>query len=205
EKSINEKARVKKPDENSKVEKSLNERVIVKIPIDKTNVKMTNKIVGVKSSSKEITKVKPDNVVKNEEKQGCWSTRHSDAERSKAKAKYREQFGKAGESRFDQFLVDFEGHDENNRSDKIESMIVCIEDINFMDDECFITDAGKLNGNDVSIIISKLYNRSTTHALLKDLDEIDDIVTVENMPPTITQSRYGPDIFHSVMIDTGAA
>ena len=134
--------------------------------------------------------------------------RHSDAEREKTKAKYREQFGRVAEARYDQFLKEFEEDKPTDDYDDIEAMVANMEDISITDQEYFMTYAGKLDTKEACSMITKLYERSATHALLKYGDEMEDADTpskTKNGAPISTEDRYGPELFHGIMIDTGAA
>lgn len=144
-------------------------------------------------------------------RQGCWSSRHSNAEREKAKAKYREQFGRVAEARYDQFLKEFEEDkptDDYDDIEAIEAMVANMEDISITDQEYFMTYAGKLDTKEACSMITKLYERSATHAFLKYVDGMEDADTpskTKNGAPISTEDRYGPELFYGIMIDTGAA
>lgn len=140
-------------------------------------------------------------------RQGCWSTRHSDAEKEKARDVFKEKFGKVAEPRYGQFLTEYEGNEPINISDDIEAMIVSMDDVDITDDECFITDTGKIGAAEAFAMITKLYDRSASHALIKEIDDIEykNSQSSENGTLFLMENRYGPDEFHGIIIDTGAA
>ncbi|KAI0992170.1 hypothetical protein K3495_g16016, partial [Podosphaera aphanis] len=69
-----------------------------------------------------------------------------------------------------------------------------------------MTEAGPLNNNNATQLINQLLNRSASHALLKDIDDIEEkLLTPSSVASFLLESRYGSEKFYGVMIDTGAS
>ncbi|KHJ31346.1 hypothetical protein EV44_g3357 [Erysiphe necator] len=142
-------------------------------------------------------------------KEGCWSTRHTADERNKAKSKFDEKFRKSADRRFDQYVAEFEGNPgatSDNSDNDIEALVTEIENFELNDTEMFLTEVGAINKADATLIVNQLFNRSATHALLKNLDNNEEVTITTNPTASfLLESRYGCEMFYGIMIDTGAA
>ncbi|OXV09105.1 hypothetical protein Egran_03132, partial [Elaphomyces granulatus] len=138
-------------------------------------------------------------------KEGCWSTKHPEKERKEAMNKLNRKF--------QQFCIDVEGEppedsqdnssdndeEEEGMDDKLESFVF---EATFPSPETspnmattFITESmDEINGKETAIMLA---NQSTVHALTGDVPDANIWFT--------TSTRYGPQVFQGVIVDTGAA
>lgn len=144
-------------------------------------------------------------------KKDCWSTRHTQEERDEARARYKATFDKKINQRVDQYLAedgdregdDTDTHDElTDLADEFEALVVEVEGTSTTEEsDVFITEAGyPIEQVKATEIVRKLSDKATTHALLKNNDSYD-----EANNECFATDRYGPNEFHGIMIDTGAA
>jgi hypothetical protein len=154
-------------------------------------------------------------------KENCWSTRHTQDERDKAKATYKARFAKEIDQRFDQFLADDKEEKEEDtqkedthKEDTHDKSTEPMEDLEVLvvkvkaeakgtntteESHVFLTEAGpQVEQAQATDIVRKLSDKATTHALLNS-NPIDD----DN--EYFATNRYKPDEFHGITIDTGAA
>ncbi|KAI0992321.1 hypothetical protein K3495_g15865, partial [Podosphaera aphanis] len=83
-------------------------------------------------------------------KTGCWSSRHSADERARAREKFHNNFRKIADTRFDQYIAEFEGQEEDLgdiSETEIEALIKETENLGLTDSGLFMTEAGPLNNN----------------------------------------------------------
>lgn len=105
-------------------------------------------------------------------------------------------------------MAESEEDEPTDEYDNIEAMIVNMEDKITKDQGYFNTNAGKFDTIEAYSMIPKLCKRSATYALLKNVDEMEDIDTP---PKTICgasispNTRYGAELFHVIMNEIGAA
>ncbi|RKF72000.1 hypothetical protein GcM3_099012, partial [Golovinomyces cichoracearum] len=158
-------------------------------------------------------------------KEGCWSNKHSDEERSKAINKFKRRFqqsvNKNIDKRVHQYISEFENceqdnsnweytHCDSNEKDLQNDLEAIVNDAQLFDDETnqlissidstsiFITKFRDINGHHT---ISKLNDSSTYHLITKtNLNSL-------NKDPFIytTGNRYISDNIFGIMIDTGAS
>ncbi|KAI0993133.1 hypothetical protein K3495_g15051, partial [Podosphaera aphanis] len=141
-------------------------------------------------------------------KNGCWSTRHSKEERERAKSNFREKYNRAADRRYTQYVAEFEGTDEEEfNEEEIEALISDLERAEPNDNDTFLTEVGEIDHVVAHSLVSKLADRSASHALLKSNDNIEYLSSEESLvaEPQQVNCRYGPEKFHGIMIDTGAA
>jgi hypothetical protein len=138
-----------------------------------------------------------------------WSTRHSQEERNKARAKYKATFDRQINRRFDQYVAKNEGEKEDDTRDELtnlaeefKALVVKVEGTDITEEsDIFVTEAGHpIEQAQATNIVQKLSDKAVTHALLKDNDSYD----YANIKCFVTD-RYRPGEFHGVMIDTEAA
>ncbi|KAI0996972.1 hypothetical protein K3495_g11211 [Podosphaera aphanis] len=142
-------------------------------------------------------------------KTGCWSSRHTTNERARARAKFHDKFRKRADSRFDQYIAEFEGQEEDVGSiseAEIEAITKDTENFEITDSGMFMTEARPLDKNSATQLILQLFNRSASHAILGNIDDIEEITMIPSSAASfLLKSRYGPEKFYGVMIDTGAS
>lgn len=146
-------------------------------------------------------------------KSGCWSTKHSEEDKSRAFSRWKQSAQSRGfnasKPRFQSFLTRYEGihglSDDEEESDIIQLMAELeFEDEptgQFYTSEVYFTrEFSKINGAET---VAVLNDQSTDHALTKS-----DIFTEINPEETSAftfDDRYGQNIFQGIMPDTGAA
>ncbi|KAI0994210.1 hypothetical protein K3495_g13972 [Podosphaera aphanis] len=127
------------------------------------------------------------------QKEGCWSTHHSEKERLQATMKNRSTQA---------YIQEYEGNETDQRSeesenDDFESLTLKVEDLDLQDtSENYVTSISSVPHNQALEYQQELANRATYHAITKS------IPTVENF---VLTGRYSSDEFRGIMLDTGAA
>ena len=142
-------------------------------------------------------------------KEGCWSTKHPQEERSRSIESFRQRFRPGIDRHIRQYIADYEGEEadpciednegcDDGSQDDIEAMIMDIE----LDDgdnndaaEHFMTSYGNVNGYNM---LAQLNNQSIRHAITRSA------INDDASAFTIGQ-RYTSDKFYGIMIDTGAS
>ena len=148
------------------------------------------------------------------QKDNCWSTRHTQEERDKARAAFQDKFRSNFDRKYSQYLVEMEGEDPEYDPDdtpdlmeKFEALIV--DDMtsnaaaNSTDMEGFLTETGDLSNKEAKTLVTSMLNITTTHAMTKYQNVNDDIQLERKYH--LKSSRYGPQEFIGIMVDTGAA
>jgi hypothetical protein len=136
---------------------------------------------------------------------GCWSTKHSDEDRTKAYARLKEQLVTEigmNEDNLAQFLTDYEGYPNEESSN--------VEDVETLENkdplyEHFVTELGEVNG---AKTVSALNDQSVRHIMTKQ-DIFHSYETLLTFPYEMSvftfEERYSSAKFQGIMPDTGAA
>ncbi|RKF74098.1 hypothetical protein GcM1_241106 [Golovinomyces cichoracearum] len=106
-------------------------------------------------------------------------------------------------------MAEFEGKEEDIgeiSETEIEALIKETENLGLTDSGLFMTEAGPLDNNNATQLINQLLNKFASHALPKDIDDIEEgLFSLSSASSFLLESRYGPEKFYGVMIDTGAS
>ncbi|KAI1006518.1 hypothetical protein K3495_g1709 [Podosphaera aphanis] len=120
-------------------------------------------------------------------------------ERARARAKFHDKFRKRADTQFDQYAAEFEGQEEdigNISEAEIKAIIKDTENFEITDSGIFMTEAGPLDKNSATQLILQLFNSSAFHAILGNIDDIEEItMTPSSAASFLLESRYGPENF----------
>jgi hypothetical protein len=130
--------------------------------------------------------------------QNCWSTRHTQEERDKAKERYRLQFNRQLDRQYEQYVADMEGEegqdtspdDDDNIDNEFEALMVGMDYP--LESSAFITEIDSIDSSDARNMAINLSNNAMSHILLREQS-------------IFTLDRYGPTRFYGILINTGAA
>ncbi|KAI0995484.1 hypothetical protein K3495_g12696 [Podosphaera aphanis] len=157
-------------------------------------------------------------VNENFKKEGCWSMRHSQYERSKAYDMFKLRLKRHNKSISDEFVrqyvVEFEGildeqNVENDELDEYDQLILectlsendtdkLIETNSGINSTTYLTSFGNIDG---STAVTLLNDQSVHHAITK-ISSFDDDDTKYTY---VSSKRYSSDEFQGIVLDTGAA
>jgi len=136
-------------------------------------------------------------------KQGCWSTKHSQDERDKARKTTKEQLISdiVEEEELSAFLASYEGKEPENQDNdsNINELRTAFEA--WQAGEMFLTDFGQVDGHGM---LSVLGDQAIRHALTSH-DEFSASYEPNHEEVFAVNVRYGNDIFHGILPDTGAS
>jgi hypothetical protein len=142
-------------------------------------------------------------------KPGCWSNRHSQEERNKARDRYKVQLDRRFNHRFDQYVADIEGKDEGEGEDLMDEFEALIIDSESPPqptlNHAFITELGMIDPPTATSMISTLLDQSVKHVLFTGLGKTEAGEDADLSPAFTIEDRYSDTEFHGIMIDTGAA
>jgi hypothetical protein len=141
------------------------------------------------------------------DKEGCWSTRHTQEEREKSKKKF--------DNQINQYILDYEGDDDDeegfDRGMEMEALIIDFDS----DDqeqgpnsEAFLTTFGAFTDDQAFDTTTVLADRSFAHAIAPATTPVVPVTIHTDQDPfayIATPERYTSKEFFGIMIDTGAS
>jgi hypothetical protein len=136
-------------------------------------------------------------------KEGCWSTKHPEAEREECFAKYRKEFGARFDRSAKQYILAVEGTEHEGQNDV---------DAEFDKFEQFVVEHEpdpEHAHHFMTSIVTRLADNSLEHALTRSVPppvtQDDAQVNPFVYSTTTGKTRYHCSKFYGIMIDTGAA
>ncbi|OXV07800.1 hypothetical protein Egran_04437 [Elaphomyces granulatus] len=134
---------------------------------------------------------------------GCWSTKHTAAEREKATSHFKQRVNR----RVNQYIADYEddpehdrapdeNHDDDELLKDIEALVLNTDEPPLpIDTSSFITSIGTLDCDNANAIITQLADQSVEHSLNSSTTYL----------TNRRRERYTADRFFGIMLDSGAA
>ena len=128
------------------------------------------------------------------QKQGCWSTKHTEDERKKAYGQFLTE-SETRDNNYQQFLQDFEGSADEDTKQWMEENT---ENEDSYKSATFMTEFGNVNGYE---LLSTLDNQAVVHATTKE----NFFQKPQNTEIFTFEDRYSSDTFQGIMPDSGAS
>ena len=150
-------------------------------------------------------------------KKKCWSNNHTDKKKDETNIKFKNDFIKRYDRRFNQYIIDFEGISEEEEKDDLNNsnaemktfVLNAIFKFSFPkveNSETFFISFDALQ--DAKVMITNLSQRAFKHELgimnTESLKKLHDSETSDPFAYVISD-RYTSDEFYGIMIDTGAS